>query len=40
MIYFLKKSSFSFPEQTNTEISLAIKMPFRFVVSSFQELIS
>ena len=32
---FLKKTSFRLAEQANTEISLAIKAPFMFLVSSF-----
>ena len=32
---FPKKTSFSFAEQTNAQISLAIKTPSRFLVSSF-----
>ena len=30
-----KKTSLSFAEQGNSEIYLAIKTPFRFVISSF-----
>ena len=35
MVYFSKKTSFILAEQANTEISLAVKASFRFLVSSF-----